>query len=107
MNRITCGLISSYLTQDIKYYVFYKTFTRKISETLEKKYQTKSIESQSHLKRRFYRFQLKRGFFVNEHMNNYTKVLADLINGDVDVEKEDKAIIFLNALPDKEYEPPF
>jgi len=36
-------------------------------------------------------------------MNNYTKLLADLINVDVEIEKEDKAVILLNSLPDEEY----
>jgi len=37
-------------------------------------------------------------------MNDHTKLLADLINMDVDVEEEDKAVILLNSLPNKEYE---
>ena len=37
-------------------------------------------------------------------MNNYTKFLTDLINVDVVIEEEDNAVIFLNSLPDKEYE---
>ena len=37
-------------------------------------------------------------------MNNCTKLLADLINVDVDIEEENKALIFLNSLPDEEYE---
>jgi len=56
-----------------------------------------------HLKRRLYRFQLKRGLSIDEHMNNYTKLLAYLVNVDVEIKKEDKAIILLNSLPDEEY----
>jgi len=37
-------------------------------------------------------------------VNNCTKLLADLINVDVDIEEENKALIFLNSLPDEEYE---
>ena len=37
-------------------------------------------------------------------MNNYTKLLADLVNVDVVIEEEDKALILLNSLPDEEYE---
>ena len=36
-------------------------------------------------------------------MNNYTKLLTDLVNMDVDIEEEDKALILLNSLPDEEY----
>jgi len=37
-------------------------------------------------------------------MNNYTKFLSDLVNVDVAIEEEDKAIILLNSLPDEDYE---
>ena len=36
--------------------------------------------------------------------NNYTKLLTDLVNMDVKIEEEDKALILLNSLPDEEYE---
>ena len=67
-------------------------------ETLEKKYLTKSVESRLQLKSKLYRFQMKQGSTVNEHINRYTKLLTDLVNVDVIVEEEDKAIIFLNSL---------
>ena len=63
-----------------------------------------SIESWLHLKRRLYRFQLKRGFSIGEHMNNYMKLLAELVNVDVEIEEDDKTMILLNSLPDEEYE---
>ena len=37
-------------------------------------------------------------------MNDNTKLLADLINVDVDIEEENKAMIVLNSLPDEEHE---
>ena len=37
-------------------------------------------------------------------MNDYTKLLTDLVNVDMDIEEEDKALILLNSLPDEEYE---
>ena len=37
-------------------------------------------------------------------MNNYTKLLTDLVNVDVKIEEEDKALILLNSLPDEKYE---
>ena len=88
MNRTICGLIRSYLTQDIKYHVIYKTSAMKMWEILEKKYMTKSIRSRMLLKRRLYRFQLKKRLSIAEHMNNYTKLLTNLVNVDVDIEEE-------------------
>ena len=37
-------------------------------------------------------------------MNRYTKFLTDLVNVDVEIDEEDKAIILLNSLPQEEYE---
>ena len=82
MNRTACGVIRSCLIQDIKYYMMYETSARKFWEIIEKKYLTKSIESQLYLKRKLHRFQLKRGLSIDEHMN-YTKLLADLVNVNV------------------------
>jgi len=103
MNRTACDLIRSFLTQDIKYHVLHETFSRQLWEILEKKYFTKSIESWLQLKRRLYRFQMKRGLSIDEHMNNYTKLLTDLVNVDVKIDEEDKAVILLNSFLDKEY----
>jgi len=93
-----------FVTQDIKYHVLYETSTRKIREILKKKYLTKSIKTRLHLKKRLYRFQLKRRLSIDDHTNNYTKLLADLVNMDLAIKEEDKALIFLNSLPDEEYE---
>jgi len=37
-------------------------------------------------------------------MNNCMKLLTDLVNVNVAIEKEDKTLILLNSLPDEEYE---
>ena len=52
---------------------------------------------------RLYRFQLKEGLSINDHMNNYMKLLTDLVNVDVAIEEKDKTLILLNYLPDEEY----
>jgi len=61
-----------------------------------------SLKNHLHLKRRLYHFQLKKGILISEHMNNYTKLLADLANVD-EVIKDDNALILLSSLPDKDY----
>jgi len=104
MNRTACGLIRSCLTQDIKYHVLYETSAMKMWEIFEKKYLTKSIESLLLLKRRLYHFLLKKRLSIAEHMNDYTKLLTDLVNVDVNSEEEDKALLLLSSLLDEEYE---
>ena len=56
MNRTACGLIRSYLTQDIKYHVLHEISARQLWDILEKKYLTKSIESRLQLKSKLYSF---------------------------------------------------
>ena len=46
-----------------------------------------------HLKRRLYPFQLKKRISIGDHMNNYTKLLADLTNVDGVIKDEDKVLI--------------
>jgi len=104
MNRTACGLIRSCLTQDIKYNVLHETSARQLWEILEKKYLTKCIESRLQLKSKLYSFQMKKGCSINEHLNRYTKLLIDLVNVDVEVDEEDKAVILLNSPPVEEYE---
>ena len=43
-------------------------------------------------------FPDERGISINEHMSSYTKLLTDLINVDVKIDEEDKAVILLNSL---------
>ena len=65
---------------------------------------TKSVENHLHLKRRLYHFQLKNGISISDHINNSTKLLADLANLDVVIDDEDKTLILLSSLPDEGYE---
>ena len=69
-----------------------KTFTRKIGDILESKYLTKSVENRLHIKRKLYRFQLKKGTSIGEQMNNYTKYLADLNNVDEVIKEQGQSV---------------
>jgi len=37
-------------------------------------------------------------------MNNYTKLLTDLVNVDVKIDEQDKAVILLSSFPDEEHD---
>ena len=84
--------------------MLHETSARQLWEILKKKYLTKSIESRLQLKSKLYRFQMKRGLPIDEYMNSYTKFLTDLVNVDVKIDEEDKAVILLNSLSEEEYE---
>ncbi|PKU73773.1 Retrovirus-related Pol polyprotein from transposon TNT 1-94 [Dendrobium catenatum] len=55
------------------------------------------------MKQRLYILQMRHYITIDEHLNDFTKLLADLLNLDKEVKDEDKAICLLNSLPD-EYE---
>jgi len=67
---MACGVIRSYLTQDLKYQVMNETSVRKIWEILKGKYLTKSVENRLHLKMRLFCFQLKKEISIGNRMNN-------------------------------------
>ena len=75
-----------------------------MGELGKKKYLIKSIESCLQLKSMLYGFQQKKRVSIDEHMNNYIKLLTDLVNVDVKIEEEDNSLILLNSLPEEEYE---
>jgi len=103
MNRTAYNVIRSCLTQDLKYDMMNETSAKSIWEILAGKYLTKSVENRLHL-RRLNCFQLKRGTFISDHINIYTKLLADLANLDVVIEDENKALILLSSLSDEGYD---
>ena len=65
----------------------------------QKEVSNEKVKTQLHLKRSLYCFQLKRGLSIDDHTNNYTKVLADSVNVDVAIEE-----VLLDSLPNEEYE---
>jgi len=104
MNKTMCGIIRSCLTQDIKYHVMIEISIKKIWEILEIQYLIKGMENQLHLKRNLYRFQMKKGIPIGEHMINYMKLLVDLANLDVVIKDGDNALNLLSSLPNEDYE---
>ena len=63
---------------------------KRIWKILDSKYLAKSTENRLHLKRRFYRFQLKKKISIGGHIDNCTKLLAYLANVDEMIKDEDK-----------------
>ena len=49
-------------------------------------------------------FPIEEGVSISDHINNYTKLLADFANVDVVIDDEDKTLILLSFLPDEGYE---
>jgi len=60
----------------------------------------KSIENCLYLKKRIFHFQHKKGTSMNEHRNDFNKMIADLKTLDMEIDDKDKALLLLNSLPD-------
>ncbi|XP_020253883.1 uncharacterized protein LOC109830942 [Asparagus officinalis] len=63
---------------------------KRLWEILNAKYLTKSIKNRLHLKKRFYQFKMKMEVSIMEHVNNFMKLLSDIVNMDIMVKDEDK-----------------
>ena len=73
MNKTACGVIRSFLTQNLKYDMINGT-------SANLKDSSKQVLDEEHrellaLKRRLYRYQLKGRFSISDHINNYTSFL--------------------------------
>lgn len=66
---------------------------------LESLYMTKSLANRLYLKKRLYTFQMTSGKSLEDHTDEFNKLILDLENIEVTLEDEDQAIIFLASLP--------
>ena len=55
-----------------------------------------------YLKQRLFAFKMEKGTTIEDHLDEFNKIILDLENINVKVEEEDQAIILLNSL-DKSY----
>lgn len=99
INRQTCGFIRLCLAKDQKYFVMRETKAKDLWKRLEDKFMTKSVENRLYLKKKLFRFQYRAGSSLSEHLNDFSKILADLRNLDASILDEDKALLLLNSLP--------
>ncbi|KAG8499853.1 hypothetical protein CXB51_006283 [Gossypium anomalum] len=101
INRQACGTIRLCLAKEQKYSVMRETSTKKLWDTLEEKFLTKSLENRLYMKKKLFRFTYVPGMSMNDYVNSFNKILADLLNLDEKFEDEDKALLLLNSLPDE------
>ena len=62
----------------------------------------KSLLNHLYLKQRLYALKIEEGTTIEDHLDEFNKIILDLESVDVKMEEEDQAIILLNSL-DKSY----
>jgi len=66
---------------------------------LESLYTTKSLANWLCFKQQLYTFKMIESRIATEQLADFNKILDDLQNNEVKLEKEDKALLLLNSLP--------
>ena len=66
---------------------------------LEQLFMTKTLPNRIYLKQRFYGFKMEENKSIDENIDDFTKLVADLAILDVEIDDEDQAIFLLNSLP--------
>ncbi|KAJ8625128.1 hypothetical protein MRB53_033658 [Persea americana] len=100
INPQACSTIRLCLAKDQKCSVMGKTSAKELWQKLEEKYMTKSLENRIYLKKKLFRFEYRQGIFMTEHLDDFNKIIADLMNIDVKIDDDDKALLLLNSIPD-------
>ena len=80
-----------------------ETSAAAIEMKLESLYMTKFLANRLYLKQRLYSFKMQEGRSIGDQMDEFNKIINDLINVDVKIEDEDQAVKLLSSLP-KSYE---
>ena len=97
VNLLAYNSIRLCLAKEKKYAFTKYDIAKELWKALEYKFMTKSIENRLYLKKRLFRFDYKKGISMNEHLNNFNKILTDLKNLDDHIDDEDKTLLLLNS----------
>lgn len=66
---------------------------------LENLHMSKSPENRLHLKLKLFTFKMQEGTKMEDHLDEFSKVIFDLENIDITVDDEDQALLLLRSLP--------
>ena len=66
---------------------------------LESLYMTKSLANRLYLKQRLYSFKMQEERSIEDQMDEFNKIIVDLVNVDVKIEDEDQGVKLLSSLP--------
>src|SRR4051812_32967412 len=60
---------------------------------------TKSLSNKLYMKKQLYCLRMAEGTLILQHLNDFNKIVSDLLALEVKMEEEDKALILLSSLP--------
>ena len=101
LNAKACGVIRSCLSREQKYPFMKETPASNLWKALENKFMKKCHESQLYLLKRLYRLQLKQSISINDHIDNFNRLLVDLLNLDETFKDVQKAMLLIGSLPNE------
>lgn len=96
-----CSTIRLCLSKEIKHNVMTVKSAKEIWEKLEKLYLEKSLTNRINLKKEFYRFTMDESTTLQDHLNEFNRMLSELLNLEVKMSEEDKVAVLLASLPEK------
>lgn len=62
-------------------------------------YMSKSLTNKLFLKKQLYFLKMVEGLRLSEHLHEFNKIVTQLVSFEVEIEDEDKALLFLFSLP--------
>ena len=101
LNIKACGLIRSCLCREQKYPFIREKSANALWKALENKYMKKSNENRLYLLKRLFRLQLRQGTSISSHIDEFNKLIADLLNLEETFKDEIKAMLLIGSLPDE------
>ena len=92
-----CGLIRSCLAKEQRYTFIQETFVYSLWKALENKYMKKSNENRLYLLERLFRLQLKSGMSISSHIDEFNKLISNLLHLDETFEDDHKAMLLTGS----------
>ena len=99
MKAQACATIRLCISDQIMYHVMKETSPKKVWETLESKFMSKTLTSKLFLKQKLFSLKMQEGSDPIEHINVFNQLVTVLLKVEVKVDDRDGVIILLCSLP--------
>ncbi|KAL4304503.1 hypothetical protein GQ457_10G014750 [Hibiscus cannabinus] len=95
LQQRAAGTIRLCLVDEVVYHVMNLTSPAEIWKKLESRFMSKTVTTKLYLKQRLYGLKIQEGHDLAQHVNIFNQIITDLIQLDVKIEDEDRAMILL------------